>query len=139
MAVQYNSEKGLVTWLDLLKKQVPEISSEVKELLELFNDNSLQGLNNNELKEFFDGLKGSDEEFLTFINTVNSSEDVFKQYQQYLKDTGQATSTFADFTKKAGSVLKSFSAAMMSMGVNWLISEAIGAATITFGNLINTS
>lgn len=89
MAVQYDSEKGLITWLDLLEKQVPEISTQVKELLDLFNDNSLHGLNNSELKEFFDGLDGADEDFLKFIDTVDSSENVFNQYQQYLIQSGK--------------------------------------------------
>lgn len=139
MAVQYDSEKGLVTWLDLLKKQVPEISSEVKELLDFFNDDDLLKLSNSELRDFFDGLNGADEDFLKFIDTIDSSKNVFDQYQQWLTKNGKSTSTFADYTKKAGSVLKSFGAALGSMFVNWAIGKVIDLAVTGIDNLVHSA
>lgn len=38
---------------------------------------------------------------------------------------GKATSTFANYTKKAGSVLKSFGAAFGSMFISWAIGKVI--------------
>ena len=56
-------------------------------------------------------------------------------YQQYLKDTGKATSTFSGTLTKAKGVLKGFGAALASMGVNWAIGEVIGLATELFTSL----
>lgn len=131
-AVQYDSENGFTTWLDKLKKQIPEISDETKELLDLFKDDSLKGLSKSELKEFFDGLNGADDNFMNFIDKVDSSGNITEQYQQHLIDTGKATSRFSSFTKKAGSALKSFGASLASMGVTMAIGMALDFAITKF-------
>lgn len=58
---------------------------------------------------------------MSFVETADLSGDIMEQYQQHLIDTGQATSRFSSFTKKAGGVLKSFGAGLASMGVNMAI------------------
>ena len=123
--------------MDKLKKQIPEISEETKSLLELFKDDSLRGLNNSELKDFFECLNGADDNFMSFIDKVDPSGDIMKQYKQHLIDTGKATSMFSGFTQKATSVLKSFGATLVSIGINWAIGEIISLVAKGFDNLVH--
>lgn len=101
------------------------------------NDDSLNGLDKNELKEFFNGLDGVDENFLNFVEKVDSSGNIIEQYQQHLKDTSQATSTFSSFTKKAGNVIKGFTAGLASIGVNMAIGMLFNAAATAIDNWIH--
>ena len=137
MAVQYDSKNNSWnTWIDTFKNKIPTASNEAKDTFTKIKEQLEQGLSVDNWDDFIKNNNLADESLTNFLKDANYGTKDLANYQQYLR---QATSTFADFTKKAGSVLKSFSADMMSIGVNWLISEAIGAATITFGNLINTS
>lgn len=107
------------------------------DLLSLLEDDSLQGLDINEIKSCFDGLNGVDEDFNNFIEKVDLSSNVVEQYQQHLKDTGQATSAFSSCTKKAGSVIKSFGAGLASMGVNMAIGVAFDFAATAIDNWVH--
>lgn len=72
-----------------------------------------------------------------FIDKVDLSGNIMEQYQQYLKDTGKATSKFSDYTLKAGNVLKSFGAAIGSITVNWTITQIISLAATAIDNYIH--
>ena len=52
-------------------------------------------------------------------------------------DSGKATNTFTAFTKKAGIAVKSFAATLASMGIMWLISEAISVLVQLYDKLTN--
>ncbi len=123
--------------IGVIEKKIPDISDKTKELLELFNDESLKGLSNNELKDFFEGLDGADEDFMKFVDKFDSSKDVFEQYQQHMIDNGKATSTFSSITKKAGTAIKSIGASLASMGVMWLVGEAISLVVKGIDNYIH--
>jgi hypothetical protein len=143
LAVHYDKDtNSTITWIDKIKNALKGISSEAdktfKQLFKL-DEVDFNKLQENNFKDFIEENKLADKSLIRFLEDADIDSKSLESYQQYLKDTGQATLTFTDFTQKAIPVLKSFSASMMSIGVNWLISEAIGAATITFGNLINTS
>lgn len=51
----------------------------------------------------------------------------------------KSTSTFANLTKKAGSVLKSFGAAIASIGINWTIGKVIDIVATVLDNQMNAS
>ncbi len=131
-AVQYDKENGhFTTWIDLFKKKVVEIKPEVDDLFKSINDGKekINEIKQNELfNELFDNyeIKDSRENLEKFFKTVYKGGDVFKEYQKYMKDSGQATTTFTSIAKKAGSVLASFGATIGSMVVNWAIGQAIG-------------
>lgn len=145
MAVQYDKENGLTTWLNLLKREVANISSEVNALF----DNVISKMNDAQWQEIFDSENGwenfiaknkiADEDFKEFLGTIDNAKFTLKDYQQYLKDTGKATSTFTAFTKKAGTALKSLGAAFGSMMVNLAIVTVIKLVVKGIDNLIHSA
>lgn len=149
MAVQYDKEKGFTTWLDLFKKEVIDVSDEVKKI---FNDGIIPDIKNSpeELQDFYEVLeenggwdnfisqnKIADENFGKFLNAVGESKFNLQDYQKWLETNGNATSTFASLTKKAGGILKSFGATLVSMAINWAIGEVIGVVVTAIDNEIN--
>ena len=74
----------------------------------------------------------ADESLNKFLADTKYRTKDLATYNQYLKDTGKATSGFASMTSKAGSVLKSFGAMasniLASMAVSMLISKGIELA-----------
>lgn len=143
MAVQYDKEKGFTTWLDLLKKEIANVSSEINTLF----DNVVSKMTDTQWKQIWKDENGwdnfitknkiADENFKEFTSTVGNAKFTLEDYQQWLIQNGKATSTFTSFTKKAGSVLKSFGATLASIGINWAISEIISIAIKGFDNLIH--
>ena len=85
-------------------------------------------MSNRQFNNFITQQNLADESLIAFLRDANYGTKDLASYQQYLKDTGKATSTFSILTSKAGTVLKSFSAAMASMGFNWIIVSLIGLA-----------
>lgn len=144
-AVQYNSDKGWSTWLDAFKNKIPEVSKEADDFFKKLKDINVN-LTSDAVKSMIDAnvfddyIKNqnlADESLIAFLKDTNYGKKDLVSYQQYLKDTGKATSTFTDFTKKAGTVLKSFGAALGSMAVNWVISEVFELAVTAITNYIN--
>lgn len=77
-------------------------------------------------EEFIKDNELADKSLIEFLSGAESyGKKNLANYQQYLKDTGKATSTFANYTKKAGSVLKTFGAAFGSMFISWAIGKVI--------------
>lgn len=140
--MQYNSEDN--SWSNWFTKEKANISTEFSSL---FTDNFTDGekyiqlrnqlLDTGKFDEWTDSLKISISTEKEFLKVWDGSGDIFESYQQYLKDTGQATSAFAGFTKKASTALKSFAASMASMAATWLIFEAIGLVFKAFDNWIH--
>lgn len=145
MAVQWDSEKGLSGWgIEIfdavkdkilgIKKEIPEITDEIKEILGCFDDDSFKILSKEEMKDFFDGegmLKGlseSKESFMSFIDKVDLSGDVFAQYQEHLQQSSQSMTLFQRATKAAGTATKKLFATLGSMTAAWAISEVISLA-----------
>ena len=127
MAVQYNSKDNTwSTWLDIFKKEIPEASEESINAFEKLAKAQAKGYDptiNGRMEKWIHQNKLADESLIKFLKDTNYRTKDLASYQQYLKDTGKATSSFANFTKKAGTVLKSFGATLGSMAVNWAISE----------------
>lgn len=96
-----------------------------------------QVLSRGTLDNFIKKNNLADESLINFLKDANYGTKDLASYQQYLKDISKATSTFAKITKKAGTVLKSFGAALGSMAVNWVISEVIGLAVQAIDDYIH--
>ena len=79
----------------------------------------------------------ADESLIAFLRDANYGTKDLETYRQYLRDTGNATYSFTTLTSKAGAVLKSFGAAMASMGVNFLIGSVVNLAVNLADNWIN--
>lgn len=145
MAVQYDKEKGFTTWLDSLKKEIANVSSEINTLF----DDTISKMSQKQWDEIFEDENGwdnfiaknqiADENFKEFLSTVEKSKFTLEDYQQWLIQNGKATSTFTSFTQKAGTALKTLGAAMASMAINWAISEIISFAIKSFDNLANSA
>ena len=142
MAVQYNfkddSWGGIgVDIIKSIKDKITgnlDISDKTKKNLEILKD--LQGTTGaaSDLKSLFSDI---DEDFSKFLDKVDMSGDVFKQYQTHMKKNQESTSLFSRATKTAGSVLKSFGATLGSMAVSWAISEVISLAVTAIDNYVN--
>lgn len=145
MAVQWDSEKGFngvaVDVFDAvknkilgIKKEIPEITDEVKDLLSCFQDDSFNTLSKDEMKNFFDdeellkNLSELKESFMNFIDKVDLSGDVFAQYQEHLQQSSQSMTLFQRAGKAAGTAMRTFGATLASMGVAWLAGEALSLA-----------
>lgn len=92
-------------------------------------------LSKDTLDNFINKNNLADESLINFLKDANYGTKDLANYQQYLKDTGKATSSFTSFTQKATTVLKSLGAAMASMAINWVIGEIISAAITLYDNL----
>lgn len=142
-AVQYDKENGFTTWLDLFKKKIANVSSEINTLF----DNTISKMNDTQWKEiwkdengwnnFIEKNKIADEDFKDFLGTVGDAKFDIQDYQQYLIQSGKSTSAFTAFTKKAGTALKSLGAEMGSMAINWLIGKAIDIVVTGIDNWIH--
>ena len=76
---------------------------------------------------------------LQFLNDIKYSEKTFANYQQWMIANGKATSTFANFTKKAEIALKTFTAALGPMAVMWVISTVINEVVKGLDNYIHSA
>lgn len=144
MAVQYNSKND--TWggfgVDIaksIKDKVTgnlDISDDIKKNLETLKD--LQGATGaaSDLKSLFSDV---DEDFSKFLDDVDMSGDVFKQYQAHMKANQESTSLFSRGLKGAGTALKTIGATLGSMAAMWAIGEVISLAIKGFDNLAHAS
>ena len=141
LAVQWDKEKGLNGWgVDFwntirgIKKDLPEVNEEIKKFIGSHDD--LKGKNSEslewirpqliqdaeELSNVTDNLR---DDFTKFLETADLSGDILEQYQIHLKKTGKSVNNLSNYTKKAGSVLKTFGAAFGSMFISWAIGKVI--------------
>lgn len=133
MAVQWDSENGFsgiaVDIFDTIKNKIsgvkeelPHVTEETQDLLKLLEDPDILRY---DLKDFFEGIDGADEEFMNFIDDIDLSGDVFEQYQVHLQETANSTTAFQRITTVAGNAIKTLFAALASMAVTFLVSELI--------------
>lgn len=148
MAVQYNKDTGWGGFiLDIYKakKGIVDVSNEATKFFDKYKNNGkdlTQSINNvlkdkNGIDNFIKQSDLADKSLIEFLKDTKYKTKDLASYQQYLKDTGKSTTTFSSLTKKAGSVLKGFGAALGSMAVNWAIGEVIGLAITGIDYLIN--
>lgn len=145
MAVQWDSENGFsgiaVDIFDTIKNKIsgvkeelPHVTEETQDLLKLLEDPDILRY---DLKDFFEGIDGADEEFMNFIDDVDLSGDVFEQYQVHLQETANSTTAFQRITTVAGNAVKGLVATLGSMAVTFLVSEAISLAISAIDKYIN--
>ena len=144
-AVKYDSENGFSgIALDVVGalrnkisgkgKELPELNEATKEVLSwLQEDDDIKGFNKNQLKEFFDddtikSINTTKKSFMSFLDEVDLSGDVFTQYQNHLKESSQSMTLFQRAGKAAGTAVKSLVATAGSMLVLWGVGELLSAA-----------
>lgn len=150
MAVQWDSEKGFngvaVDVFDAVKNKILGIKKEIPELGEMTKDALgwlQEGLSKNELKEIFNdetilkNIGQTKEEFMSFIDDVDLSGDVFAQYQERLQANTKDLTLFQRAGKAAGNAIKSIGAALGSMAATWAIREVISLVATGISNYIN--
>lgn len=143
-AVKYDSENGFSgIALDVVGalrnkisgkgKELPELNEATKEVLSWLQEDDIKGLNKNQLKEFFDddtikSINTTKKSFMSFLDEVDLSGDVFTQYQNHLKESSQSMTLFQRAGKAAGTAVKSLVATAGSMLVSWGVGELLSAA-----------
>lgn len=138
MAVQYNfkddSWSGIVKSIKDKTTGNLDISDKTKKDLETLKD--LQGTTDaaGDLKSLFSDI---DEDFSKFLDKVDMSGDVFKQYQTHMEKNQESTSLFSRATKTAGTALKSFAATLGSMAAAWAIGEVFSLVATGIDSLLN--
>lgn len=140
LAVQYNSDNNYwSTWIDIFKDKIPKVSNEAKNALDDIQKKLSEGFVLDNYEDFIKSNNLADESLISFLKDVNYSKKDLSNYQQYLKDTGKATSSFSNLTKGAKAAVKSLGAALASMAVMWAITKAIELAAKAIDNLIVTA
>jgi len=137
-AVQYNPDKnswtGFLTDIYKAKKEIIDISSDTDTFFTKYRNSkeylsetiSILSNQENGLNNFIAQQNLADESLIAFLRDANYGTKDLAAYQQYLRDTGNATSTFAALTSKAGTILKYLGASTTSIGINLGISAIIG-------------
>jgi len=142
-AIQYDTKTdSTITWIGQIKNALKGISPEADKtfkILSKLDEIDFKKFQDNNFKDFIKENELADKSLIRFLEDTNIDSKTLGRYQQYLKDTGKATSTFASITKKAGSVIKGFGAALGSMGVMWAISEAIGFVVTNIHDMATAS
>ena len=152
-AVKYDSENGFSgIALDVVGalrnkisgkgKELPELNESTKEALSWLQEDDIKGLNKNQLKEFFDddtikSINTTKKSFMSFLDEVDLSGDVFTQYQNHLKESSQSMTLFQRAGKAAGTAMRTLGATLGSMAVSWAIGEAISLAISGIDHLVN--
>lgn len=154
MAVQWDADNGFngvaVDVFDAIKdkilgveQEIPKLGSMTQDALGWLQEDDLKVLNKDDLKDFFDdeaileNIGESKESFMSFLDEVDLSGDVFQQYQEHLQQSADSMSLFGRTTKVVGSALKSLGATLGSMVVMWAIGEVISIATTAIDNYAN--
>ena len=117
---------GLTLFFSRNKNSIKEVSEEVKNVLKNADQKLPEALTKfNKLnfndKSFVDWLDGLDDSAKSSMTAGKALE----QYQSYLESTAKKSSSFAEFTKKAGSALKSFAATAINAAMFYAISKGI--------------
>ena len=127
--VNYDSDNGWTTILDNFKKvknEIPEISGDIKNIIESLSDYDFSKWSSNDLikfaEDFSENCNGIDKDFEKFLSTVDTSGDLLEQYQQHLAESAESTSKF-------GAALKSLGAVAANIGISLAISAAITLIT----------
>lgn len=152
-AVKYDSENGFSgIALDVVGalrnkisgkgKELPELNEATKETLSWLQEDDIKGLNKNQLKEFFDddtikSINTTKKSFMSFLDEVDLSGDVFTQYQNHLKESSQLMTLFQRASKAAGTAVKSLVATAGSMLVSWGVGELLSATISGIDYVIN--
>lgn len=143
LAIQYDTKTdSTITWIGQIKNALKSISPEADKtfkILSKLDEIDFKKFQDNKFKDFIKENELSDKSLVRFLEDTNYSKKNLASYQQYLKDTGKATSTFTSITKKAGNVVKGFGAALGSMVVMWRISEVIGWVVTNLHDLATAS
>lgn len=142
MAVQWDSENGFngvaVDVFDAvknkilgIKKEIPEITDEVKEALDVIYDLNKNGdidlstLNSEGIKELTEDLGVSDDALNKFLEDWDGSGDIQEAFTAHLQENTQGLTLFQRAIKVAGNAIKSLVATLGSMAVMWAIGEVI--------------
>lgn len=145
--LQYDSDKnawsGLLVDINNARKGIVNVGEEADKFFSKTKSwkpeslSNLSKINDVKFDSFIKQQGLADESLIAFLKDTNYAKKDLANYQLYLKDTGKATTTFATLTKKAGNVLKSFGASLVSMGVSWLAGQAFGLIIKGFDNLFH--
>lgn len=140
-AIQYNADDNSWTgWVnslvDSIKNKKPEVQSAITDL---FTDIENLDIKEIDWDKVFNsrGIKDSNGELKEFLENLDDTDDIFGKYQNYLNTTASSTTLFAEITKKAGVVLKSFGAVLGSMAINWAIGKTIDFAVKTVDDMVH--
>ena len=102
--VNNGADNGWSTIFSKFKKNIPEISKEISDCIDLLNcDPDSKLWDTEELISFAKECDIADKEFLKFLSTSDSSGDLMKLYQQHLNSAPSSTAKF-------GATLKSMAA-----------------------------
>lgn len=145
MAVQWDADNGFngiaVDIFDAIKDKIlgvenelPQMTDEVKKALSMLEDPDVLKY---DLHDLFGDMDGLDDDFMSFLDEVDLSGDVFQQYQEYLQQSADGMSLFGRTTKVVGSALKSLGATLGSMVVMWAIGEVLSLAATAIDNYIH--
>ena len=145
--LQYDSDKnawsGLLVDTNNARKGIVNVGEEADKFFSKTKSwkpeslSNLSKINDVKFDSFIKQQGLADESLIAFLKDTNYAKKDLANYQLYLKDTGKATTTFATLTKKAGNVLKSFGASLVSMGVSWLAGQAFGLIIKGLDNLFH--
>ena len=142
-AIQYDTKTdSTITWIGQIKNALKGISPEADKtfkILSKLDEIDFKKFQDNNFKDFIKENELADKSLIRFLEDTNIDSKTLGRYQQYLKDTGKATSTFSSITQKAGSIVKGFGAALGSMAVMWGISEIIGFVVTNLHDLATAS
>lgn len=102
IVVNNDADKGWTTIFSKFKKEIPEITEDVKAFFDLYSKEPNTNLwNTNDLLKFADSVGGVDDSFKKFLSTADASSDLMAQYQKHLQSTTTATSKFGAALKSA--------------------------------------
>lgn len=125
MIVNYDKENNRLEWLLNFKKEIPEISDDVKEL---FDKIDLKGNFKTQLEDNFDFSKSNDTIFKSWANDLDdvvktnmTAGDDLEKYNQHLKDTAKSTSKLSNITSAAKGAIGTIA----SIGTNMIAGFAI--------------
>lgn len=94
-------------------------------------------IDSNVFDDYIKGQNLADESLIKFLKNAKYGTKDLETYQQYLKDTNQATSHFSSFTEKTMGVLKGFGASLASIGANMAIGILFEALVSHIYNTVN--
>ena len=132
MIVNYDKEKGISWIFKNFKKEIPEISDEVKEL---FGKIDLGGNFKTQLEDNFDFSKSNDSIFKSWANNLDDAAkinmtagDALEKYNQHLKDTAKSTSKLSSVTNVAKTAIGTVASAGINMLAGFAIAKLIEGA-----------
>ncbi|MEY8339464.1 hypothetical protein AALB16_15845, partial [Lachnospiraceae bacterium 62-35] len=126
--VNYDSDNGWTTLFDKFKKEVPEISEDVKAFFDLYSQEPKETIwDTKRLLTFANEVGGVDDSFKKFLSTADTSGDLMEQYQQHLSKASSANAKFS-------ATLKSTAA---NMAIMLAVNLVIQGITKIWDNYVN--